>query len=56
MNERNSGRNYDNVGQLRCLGEKKRLSADHLFPKIRFASSNVSFDPMSYQIPGTFHV
>jgi hypothetical protein len=24
--------------------------------KIRFASSSVSFDPMSYQMPGTFQV
>jgi hypothetical protein len=26
------------------------------FPNTLFASSNVSFDPTSYQSPGTFHV
>jgi hypothetical protein len=30
------------------------LFADHFFAKIRLASSKVSWEPMSYQRPGTF--
>ena len=37
------------------LGWNLTLSNQRL-AKIRFASSKVSFDPMSYQTPGTVHV
>jgi|HubBroStandDraft_1064217.scaffolds.fasta_scaffold727782_2 hypothetical protein len=44
-------------GETNCKPEISPSMQYHAnFAKIWFASSSVSFDPMSYQIPGTRHV